>query len=88
MKRLAVFTLFAVATLSAAFAANEFGGGGGIGVAGGRLPLTTGLGLGPRSPVGNAVGSVAGTAAQDQMRGANGGKCRQERRVGGSIPEC
>jgi hypothetical protein len=43
--------------------------------------MTTGLGLGPRSPVGNAVGSVVGTA-EDQMRGANGGKCRFERRVG------
>jgi hypothetical protein len=37
---------------------------------------------------GVAVGTVAGTAAQDHMRGKLGQKCRLERRQGGAIPEC
>lgn len=61
-----------------------------LGGGGGSIPITTfpGQGFGSSSPAGNALGSLVGRAAADHMQGRNGMKCRNERRQGGSIPEC
>jgi len=77
----AVMTLLSVG----AQARNDMLGGGG----GGMPPITSfpGQGIGPSSSTATAVGTVAGTAAQDYMRGKKGEKCRFERRQGGAIPE-